>query len=98
MSEPTPLPVPAGAIHDIGYRHYDGPRLGASYIRRSLFVDTLRGAYGFGRSARSKVVPLALVAIMVLPAVVDRHRDRILRHVGSSHSTTPATSSLSRSP
>ena len=70
MSEPTPLPVPAGAIHDIGYRHYDGPRLGASYVRRSLFVDTLRGAFGFGRSARSKVVPLALVAIMVLPAVV----------------------------
>ncbi|WP_208542995.1 hypothetical protein [Nocardioides euryhalodurans] len=41
MSEPTTSPT--GAIHDIGYRHYDGPRLGAAYIRRSLFVDTLRG-------------------------------------------------------
>ncbi len=59
-----------GAIHDIGYRHYDGPRLGPAYIRRSLFVETLRGAYGLGRSARSKVMPFVLSAIMVLTAVV----------------------------
>lgn len=60
---------PAGAIHDIGYRHYDGPRLGASYIRRSLYLDTLRGAFGLGRSARSKVMPFLLLALMVLPAI-----------------------------
>ncbi len=60
----------SGAIHDIGYRHYDGPRLGASYIRRSLFVETLRGAYGLGRSARSKVMPFLLLGVMVLPAAV----------------------------
>ena len=69
MSEDT-SPARTGAIHDIGYRHYDGPRLGASYIRRSLFVETLRGAYGLGRSARSKVMPFLLLAVMVLPAVV----------------------------
>lgn len=68
MSEPTV--APGGAIHDIGYRHYDGPRLGAAYIRRSLYVDTLRGAFGLGRSARSKVMPLLLLAVMVLPAVI----------------------------
>jgi ABC-2 type transport system permease protein len=56
-------------IHDIGYRHYDGPRLGAAYIRRSLFVDTLRGAFGLGRSARSKVMPFLLLAVMALPAI-----------------------------
>ena len=69
MSEDT-APSRAGAIHDIGYRHYDGPRLGASYIRLSLFAETLRGAYGLGRSARSKVMPFLLLAVMVLPAVV----------------------------
>ena len=69
MSEETTA-ARAGAIHDIGYRHYDGPRLGASYIRRSLFVETLRGAYGLGRSPRSKVMPFLLLAVMVLPAVV----------------------------
>jgi ABC-2 type transport system permease protein len=62
--------VPTGAIHDIGYRHYDGPRLGASYVRRSLFVDTARGAYGLGRSGRSKVVPFVLLTVMAAPAVV----------------------------
>ncbi len=70
MSEPTTSGTPAGAIHDIGYRHYDGPRLGASYIRRSLFVETLRGAYGLGRSARSKIMPFLLLGVMVLPALV----------------------------
>ncbi len=63
------MPEPTGAIHDIGYRHYDGPRLGAAYIRRSLYVDTLRGAFGLGRSARSKVMPFLLLAVMVLPAI-----------------------------
>ena len=66
MSDPAPTPT--GAIHDIGYRRYDGPRLGPAYIRRALFVDTLRGAYGLGRSARSKVMPFLLLAVMVLPA------------------------------
>jgi ABC-2 type transport system permease protein len=70
MSEPSTSTARSGAIHDIGYRRYDGPRLGASYIRRSLFVDTLRGAFGLGRSARSKVMPFLLLAVMVLPAAV----------------------------
>jgi ABC-2 type transport system permease protein len=70
MSEPGTSTAGTGAIHDIGYRHYDGPRLGASYIRRSLFVETLLGAYGLGRSARSKIMPFLLLAVMVLPAVV----------------------------
>ncbi len=70
MSEPSTPRAHEGAIHDIGYRHYDGPRLGASYIQRSLFIETLRGAYGLGRSARSKVMPFLLLAVMMLPAVV----------------------------
>ncbi|WP_233221485.1 ABC transporter permease [Streptomyces carminius] len=63
--------VPPGAdasIHNIGYRHYDGPRLGRSYARRSLLIQSLRGAYGLGRSAKSKVLPFILLAVMVLPA------------------------------
>ena len=33
-------------------------------------METLRGTYGFGRSARSKIVPLVLLATMALPAAV----------------------------
>ncbi len=69
MTEEAP-PAGSGVIHDIGYRHYEGPRLGTAYIRRALFVETLRGAYGLGRSARSKVMPFLLLGVMVLPAVV----------------------------
>ena len=57
-------------IHDIGYRHYDGERLGRAYIRRSLFTQSLRGAYGLGRSAKSKVLPAMLLAAMCLPAAI----------------------------
>ena len=59
-----------GVIHDIGYRHYGGERRGRGYIRRSLFADSLRGAFGLGRSARSKVMPMLLSAVMCLPALI----------------------------
>jgi ABC-2 type transport system permease protein len=59
-----------GVIHDLGYRHYDGPRLGGRMITRALFVESAKGAYGLGRSARSKVMPMLLLALMCLPAVI----------------------------
>ncbi|MGH8939551.1 MAG: ABC transporter permease [Actinomycetes bacterium] len=64
------VPRETGAIHDIGYRRYDGQRLGAAYIGRSLWVHSLRGAFGLGRSARSKVMPLLLLGVMVVPALI----------------------------
>ncbi len=67
---PTPVAPANDVIHDIGYRSYDGDRLGRSYAARSLLVDSLRGAYGLGRSAKSKVVPMLLMATMVIPALV----------------------------
>lgn len=57
-------------IHNIGYRNYDGPRLGRAYARRSLFSQSLRGAYGLGRSAKSKVLPMILFAVMCGPAAI----------------------------
>ena len=64
------LPRETGAIHDIGYRRYDGPRLGRPYAERSLAVSSLRGAFGLGRSTRSKVMPVILVVVMVVPALI----------------------------
>ncbi|WP_030685602.1 ABC transporter permease [Streptomyces globisporus] len=57
-------------IHNIGYRSYDGPRLGRAYARRALFSQSLRGAYGLGRSAKSKVLPMLLFAVMCAPALI----------------------------
>jgi ABC-2 type transport system permease protein len=66
----SPETSPADVIHDIGYRSYDGPRLGRAYARRSLFVQSVRGAYGLGRSAKSKVLPMVLLGVMCAPALI----------------------------
>ncbi|MEZ0064242.1 ABC-2 type transport system permease protein [Streptacidiphilus sp. MAP12-20] len=60
----------ADVIHDIGYRHYEGPRLGAGYATRSLYTASLRGAFGLGRSGKSKILPMAMAVIMIVPAVI----------------------------
>ncbi|WNI19682.1 ABC transporter permease subunit [Actinacidiphila sp. ITFR-21] len=57
-------------MHNIGYRAYDGPRLGRGYARRSLFSQSLRGAYGLGRTAKSKVLPMLLLGTMCAPALI----------------------------
>jgi ABC-2 type transport system permease protein len=58
------------AIYDLGYRHYDGRRLGPWYGTRALFVHSLLGAYGLRRATRSKIVPMTLFALSLLPAFV----------------------------
>lgn len=59
-----------GVIHDIGYRHYDGPRLGRGHITRALYVESALAAYGLGRTARSKIMPMLLFGVVCLPAFV----------------------------
>jgi ABC-2 type transport system permease protein len=70
VTTPTAQQAQEARIHNIGYRRYAGERLGSMHARRSLFVHSLRGAYGLGRSARSKVLPMGLFVIMALPAIV----------------------------
>jgi ABC-2 type transport system permease protein len=60
----------SGVIHDIGYRRYDGPRLGRGYAVRSLYVHGLRAAYGLGRTAKAKIFPWIMVGIVGLVASV----------------------------
>ncbi|MFI6467408.1 ABC transporter permease [Streptomyces sp. NPDC050528] len=66
----VPQPGDQTRIHNIGYRHYDGPRLGRAYARRSLYSQSLRGSYGLGRSVKSKVLPMLLFVVMCLPAAI----------------------------
>jgi ABC-2 type transport system permease protein len=65
-----PEAPPAGVIHDIGYRPYTGPRLGEREVAWSFLVTGLRHAYGLGRSARSKVLPMILLGLVLLPALI----------------------------
>jgi ABC-2 type transport system permease protein len=60
----------AGVIHDLGYRHYTGPREGVGSIALTLYVTGLRHAYGLGRSGKSKILPFLLLGLSTLPAAI----------------------------
>ncbi len=59
-----------GNIYDLGYRHYDGMRLGRRAAILSLYLYTLRGAFGLGRRTAAKIMPVAITIIAFIPAVV----------------------------
>jgi ABC-2 type transport system permease protein len=63
--------VGTGAVYDRGYRPYEGPRGGRSAARRALYRASIRRALGLRRSWRQKVAPFVLLAIAVVPAIVN---------------------------
>jgi ABC-2 type transport system permease protein len=63
-------PERQAVIHDLGYRPYGGPRLGAGYVAWSLYKLGARHAFGLGRSGKSKVLPFGLFALIIFPAVI----------------------------
>jgi len=85
----------AGVIHDIGYQRYEGQRLGRGYSARSLFVQSVRGAYGLGRSAWAKVLPIGLlsaasVAALILVVVNTQLPVEVIDYVGMASTFTYA--------
>ena len=60
----------AGSIYDLGYRRYGGVRLGRRHAFWALYIQSLRGLFGIGRSLSSKVGPIGLAGIAFFPAVV----------------------------
>ena len=61
---------PAGSIYDLGYRHYEGVRHGRLYAMWSLYVESLRGVWGFGRPTTAKAAPFIILGIYSLLAIV----------------------------
>ena len=59
----------AGVIHDLGYRRYDGPRLGRAQMVRALVWHSFRSAFGFGRGAKAKIVPVIAFVVLALTGV-----------------------------
>ncbi|MDE2934055.1 MAG: hypothetical protein OXS47_09345 [Chloroflexota bacterium] len=59
----------AGSIYDLGYRRYEGRRLGRWDAVLSLYVHGLRAAFGLGRRTRSKVFPMGLAVVAAIPAL-----------------------------
>jgi ABC-2 type transport system permease protein len=59
-----------GNIYDLGYRGYEGPRLGRVQVGMSLLRQSLRESYGIGRGGRAKIAPFVLFAFAVFPAIL----------------------------
>jgi len=70
MPAETPTAA-AGVIHDIGYRQYEGKRHGHPGIVWALYLHSLRSAFGLGRGAKAKIVPVIAFIAMCLPAVIN---------------------------
>lgn len=68
-----------GSIYDIGYRRYEGPRLGRAHAVRSLFWHTFRSSYGIGRGGRAKVAPITLGILVCIPAIAIVAAQALLR-------------------
>jgi len=66
----TASPDITGTIYDIGYRRYDGPRLGRRGAIGAIVTAGLRAVFGLGRSGRSKILPWGALVLAVLPAGV----------------------------
>lgn len=71
----------AGVIHDIGYQTYDGPRLGRRQIAQALCWHSFRSAFGIGRGAKAKIIPVLTFVIMCSPALVNA----VAMALGRSH-------------
>ena len=72
----------AGHIYDLGYRRYEGPRLGRAHAIRSLVVHSFRTTYGLGRSGRANrsTEPVAVVGYLAS----ERTRAQVLLVVEAS--------------
>lgn len=70
-----------GVIHDIGYQTYEGLRYGRGRIALALCWHSLRSAFGFGRGAKAKIVPVLTFVIICAPAVINA----VVMALGKSH-------------
>lgn len=80
-----------GSIYDLGYRGYRGIRLGRRHAVASLVRQSFRQAWGLGRPARAKVVPIGLAALATVPAVVALGVAALARQLGAGASLEEAS-------
>jgi ABC-2 type transport system permease protein len=59
-----------GSIYDLGYRRYEGLRLGRRAAVISLYLYSLRTAFGLGRRTTAKIMPFGLTALALIPAII----------------------------
>jgi ABC-2 type transport system permease protein len=60
----------SSSIYDLGYRHYDGARIGRKGTLLTLYIHGLRSIFGLGRRPSSKIFPFALAIFAFVPAFI----------------------------
>ena len=60
----------SSSIYDLGYRRYEGVRLGRRHAILALYRESLRAAFGLGRSWSAKVGPAILIFIALVPGLI----------------------------
>jgi ABC-2 type transport system permease protein len=60
----------SGSIYDLGYRRYEGERLGRRFAILSLYMYSLRSIFGFGRGWLNKLFPIGLAGVANVPAAI----------------------------
>jgi ABC-2 type transport system permease protein len=83
-----------GSIYDLGYRGYDGPRLGRRHAIRALFAHSLKICYGIGRGGRAKLAPIVLGAFATIPAIVGIGVLALARQMGAAGSVVEQASPI----
>src|SRR6187455_729728 len=56
-------------IHDLGYRRYEGERVGPAGAFFALYMQGLRAMFGIGRPVKAKIVPALAVGATFLSAL-----------------------------
>lgn len=71
MATERPVSTQAyGEIYDLGYKHYDGPRLGRSQAIQSLIVYSIKRGLGIKKRWTSKLMPIFLYVAAYAPALI----------------------------
>jgi ABC-2 type transport system permease protein len=61
---------PYGEIYDLGYKHYDGKRLGRTHAIQALIVYSIKRGLGIKKKWTAKLIPFALYMIAFVPAFI----------------------------
>ena len=61
---------PYGEVYDLGYKHYDGERLGRAHAIRALIVWSMKRGLGIRKRWTSKIMPALLYVAAYSPALI----------------------------
>jgi ABC-2 type transport system permease protein len=70
-NQPPVAPAqPYGEIYDLGYRHYEGKRLGRAHAIQALIIYSIKRGLGIKKKWTSKIIPFALYMAAFVPAFI----------------------------